>query len=101
MHYTDTNFKTKKALKERVAARLAYLKVEKLAVECGPMTVGAVIANKTRTVGPVTVYNPETLSGEPPTPQDGTVCVGGPHYPSAHTWYAEVTLKNGEVVKVK
>lgn len=35
------------------------------------------------------------------TIKDGTVAVGGPHYPQPHKWYASVTVKNGVVVKVK
>jgi hypothetical protein len=35
-------------------------------------------------------------------PKDnGTEYVEGPHYPAAHKWYAEVTMVNGKVVKVK
>lgn len=33
--------------------------------------------------------------------QNGTEYVEGPHYPKPHTWYAEVTMQNGIVVKVK
>ncbi len=32
---------------------------------------------------------------------NGTEYVEGPHYPQAHTWYAQVTMKEGIVVKVK
>jgi hypothetical protein len=32
---------------------------------------------------------------------DGSVCVEGPHYPAAHSWYAEVTVVNGVVTKIK
>jgi len=32
---------------------------------------------------------------------NGTEYVEGPHYPSAHTWYAEVTVRDGVVVKVR
>lgn len=88
MHYCDKNFKTKKALKDRVAARQAYLTSIGRTPELPP-------------VNPVTVYNPETFSGEPPTPDNGKVCVGGPHYPAPHKWYATVILQNGEVVAVK
>jgi len=66
--YTDTNFKTKKALKEAVAAGQK-----------------------------VTLYAPGL--GTPV--RDGVDCVEGPHYPAPHTWYAEVTMKDGFVVKVK
>ena len=35
-------------------------------------------------------------------PKDnGTQFVSGPHYPAAHKFYAEVTVKDGRVVKVK
>lgn len=35
-------------------------------------------------------------------PKDnGIECVEGPHYPAMHTWYAEVTVKDGLVTKVK
>lgn len=101
MHYCDKNFKTKKALKEAVDARLAFLNAQKLAVATGPMTVGAVLAGGVRSANPVTVYNPESgLGQEAPTPANGKVCVGGPHYPEPHKWYATVTLKDGEVIKV-
>lgn len=32
---------------------------------------------------------------------NGVETVEGPHYPKPHTWYAEVTMENGRVVKVK
>lgn len=102
MHYCDRNFKNKKALKDAVAARLAYLAAQKLAAETGPLTVGALVASNVRPANPVTVYNPEAgMGGERPTPENGTVCVGGPHYPEPHKWYGEVTIKDGEVIKVK
>jgi hypothetical protein len=66
--YTSTNFKTKKALKEAVAAGKQ-----------------------------VTLFAPGI--GSPP--ENGSCCVEGPHFPQAHSWYAEVTVKNGIVVKVK
>lgn len=69
--YTDRNFKTKKALKEAVAAGQQ-----------------------------ITVYQPNDMFGKP-APTEGTVCVEGPHYPQPHSWYASVTLKGGVVVKVK
>jgi hypothetical protein len=67
--YTEENFKSKKALKEAVAAGKE-----------------------------VRVYNPGPF-GEPP--KNGFCAVEGPHYPKAHTWYAQVELKDGKVVKVK
>lgn len=42
------------------------------------------------------VFNPGL--GESPT--EGKCCVEGPHFPKPHRWYAEVTLKNGVIVKV-
>lgn len=44
----------------------------------------------------VTVFSPGL--GSPPT--NGTTSVEGPHYPAPHTWYAQVTIENGKVVKV-
>ena len=47
----------------------------------------------------VTVYQPGPFGGN--EPKDGVVCVEGPHYPEPHRWYAECTLENGYVVKVR
>lgn len=33
--------------------------------------------------------------------RNGTEFLEGPHYPAQHTWYAQVTMQNGLVVKVK
>lgn len=68
MFYTTKNYKTKKQLKDDVAAGK-----------------------------PVHIYAPGL--GNPP--ENGTTAVGGPHYPQPHTWYAEVTVQNGLVIKVK
>ena len=36
------------------------------------------------------------------TPKDnGTEFLSGPHFPAAHSWYAEVTVKDGVITKVK
>ena len=64
--YTQTNFKTKKALKEAVA-----------------------------TGAKVRLYAPGV--GVPK--ENGTEYVEGPH--GVHTWYAQVEMKDGVVVKVK
>jgi len=45
----------------------------------------------------VRIFNP----GPFPTPENGVHCLEGPHFPAAHTWYAEATIKDGLVVKVK
>lgn len=34
-------------------------------------------------------------------PQNGSVALEGPHYPKPHTWYAEGTMVNGRLIKVK
>jgi len=70
MAYTVTNFKTKKQLKEMVAA--------KAEVRCYQPGLGPDLSNYT-----------------------GKVALEGPHYPKAHTWYAEAEMVNGVVVKVK
>ena len=69
MAYVEPNFRTKKALREAVAA-------------------GQV----------VTAYQPGPFG---PTLRDGKNFVEGPHYPAPHTWYAEVELLKGRVVKVR
>ena len=66
--YVEPNFKTKKALKEAVAA-----------------------GDKVR------VYSP----GPFPAKQTGIEFIEGPHYPQPHTWYAEVQVQDGCVVKVR
>lgn len=68
--YTSINFKTKKALKEAIAAGKR-----------------------------VTVYQPGPFGGN--VPQNGTVCLEGPHFPEPHKWYGQAVLENGIVVKVK
>jgi len=70
--YTVTDFKTKKEFK------------------------AAVTAFNSGSGGPVTLYSPGIC--EPKT--DGTEYVEGPHFPKPHTWYAKVTMKDGNVIKV-
>lgn len=45
----------------------------------------------------VTVFAP----GLGEVPVNGTACVEGPHYPKPHTWYGEVTIKDGRVTAVR
>lgn len=71
--YVRTNFKTKKALREAVKAQDP--KVD------------------------LTVFQPGPFGGN--EPRNGTVTLEGPHYPAAHTWYAQAELKDGKIVKVK
>ncbi len=66
--YATTNYKTKKQLKEAVAAGEH-----------------------------VTIFAP----GMGTPKENGREFLEGPHYPAPHTWYAEVTMENGRVVKVK
>jgi hypothetical protein len=35
-----------------------------------------------------------------PVAENGRVTVEGPHYPKPHTWYAQVEVKDRQVVKV-
>jgi hypothetical protein len=75
MAYTIDNFKTTKDLKKAVEqfhAKSLY------PVKCYQSGLGPDLSNYT-----------------------GKVCLEGPHYPKAHTWYAEAELKNGVVIKVK
>lgn len=32
---------------------------------------------------------------------NGTIFLEGPHYPAPHTWYAQGTMENGVLVKIK
>lgn len=34
-------------------------------------------------------------------PRDGTIYIEGPHYPQPHTWYAEGTMRDGKLVRVR
>lgn len=47
----------------------------------------------------VRVFQPGPFGGNIPT--NGTVTLEGPHFPAAHTWYAQATLQDGKVIKVK
>lgn len=66
--YTVTNFKTKKALKEAVAAGRRE--------EIFAPGLGTAKTN-------------------------GSETVEGPHFPAPHTWYAQVEMQDGIIVKVK
>lgn len=68
--YVSPNFKTKKALKEAVAAGQD-----------------------------VSVFQPNDMFGRDCS--NGTFTVEGPHYPKPHTWYGNVIVKDGKVIKVK
>ena len=47
----------------------------------------------------VTYFQPGPFGGN--ETQDGIIYLEGPHYPEAHKWYAQATVANGVVVKVK
>lgn len=47
----------------------------------------------------VTVFQPGPFGGN--VPANGRVFLEGPHFPAAHTWYAQAELKDGKVIKVK
>jgi len=68
--YASFNAKSKKELKEAVAAGRQ-----------------------------ITVFQPNNIFGVKP-PQNGVVSVEGPHFPKPHKWYARATLENGVIVKV-
>lgn len=70
--YTDRNFRTKKAIKEAIAAGQR-----------------------------ITVYQPNGDLTGTVAPRDGTVYLEGPHYPEPHRWYAQGTMKDGVLVAIK
>lgn len=72
MAYVSPNFKTKTTLKRALEA--------KERIKIFDQGIGSVI-------------NYSTFSG--------TVCVEGPHYPQPHKWYAELTVENGKIVRVR
>ena len=81
--YVNPNFKTKKELK------LAVTRLDHGGCpgSCHSCAMGEFID----------VFQP----GLGMVPRDGRVSLEGPHYPAAHTWYAEGTMKNGVLIAVK
>ena len=77
MAYTVINFKTKKALKEAVVNQQQNFYMPEGKIRCYQPGLGPDLSNYT-----------------------GKVFLEGPHYPAAHTWYAEAELKDGIVIKV-
>lgn len=71
MAYTMLNFKTKKALKERVKER------------------------QDKGLEGLRVFQPGPFG---PDVKDGEVTLEGPHYPEPHRWYARATIKDGRIV---
>lgn len=70
--YASLNVKSKKALKEAVAAGQK-----------------------------ITVFQPNGDLFGVGSPKSGNVAVEGPHFPQPHKWYAEVTLVDGFITKVR
>lgn len=81
--YTSKNFKTKKELKDAVAA------YNTISPQDGQRMGRA-----------VTYYQPNDM-GFAPLTMDGTVYLEGPHYPQPHKWYAQAEVESGVIVKVK
>lgn len=71
MAYANVNFPTKKALRE--------------AVKAGTGDLGAY---------QLTPIGRDVLT-------DGIQFLEGPHHPKPHSWYAQVEMKDGKIVKVK
>ena len=93
MSYVEPNFKTKKALREALAARAAWEQLR----ATGPMTIGAVLAAKTPEPPRIRVFQP----GLGEVPVDGVVYLEGPHFPEPHRWYARGVMRGGVLVSVK
>ena len=91
--YTEKNFRSKKELKEAVAAY-------NLAVVTGIFAQDAKTGEPVLLTPPaVRYYQPGPFGGNEPA--NGTFCCEGPHYPEPHRWYATCTAKDGVIVKVK
>lgn len=69
--YTSKNFKTKKAVKDAIAAGER-----------------------------ITVFQPGPFGGNEPKDMD-YVALEGPHYPEPHRWYGSGVVKDGVLVSIK
>lgn len=47
----------------------------------------------------VTIFQPGPFGGN--ELKNGSFAVEGPHYPEPHKWYAQVTVTDGKITKVK
>src|SRR5688572_15999683 len=99
MAYVNPNFKTKKALKEAVAARVAF---DALTLE----ERGLQRLNDSQQVGTLMGFSsvPREVEVFQPglgtVPQNGTISLEGPHFPEPHRWYGTGHMKDGKLVKV-
>jgi hypothetical protein len=115
--YTIKNFKSKKELKLAVAKYMGWLEAIKDPQNQQDLADGVpilVYEEKAKPCGtyrhmaksmptPIRIFQYNDIFGNPKAAPDytGTAALEGPHYPEAHRWYAEATLVNGIVVKVK
>jgi hypothetical protein len=69
--YTERNFRTKKELK-----------------------------NAIKEGKPVFYFQPNADITGREAPLNGIVYLEGPHYPAAHTWYAQAEARDGRIVRI-
>jgi hypothetical protein len=86
--YTEINFKTKKALREAVKRGE---QVEVFYPDPRPL----------RGLSRGHASGGSTRLRWLPASRDGHVSLEGPHFPAAHTWYAQAEIEDGVIVKVR
>lgn len=97
--YCNTNFKTKKALKEAVAKRNQWLAdIESQYNEGNTLTVEALEEGPSSRHPDLGIHQPGPFGGREPA--NGWVALEGPHYPAPHSWYARARVEDGVIVKV-
>lgn len=85
--YSVINFKTKKALREAAARRMAWLSL-------------TLDARELEQEPPqITFFQPNNMFGVFPC-TNGIETIEGPHNPKPHMWAARCEIVDGEVVKV-
>jgi hypothetical protein len=47
----------------------------------------------------IAYFQPGPFGGNEPT--NGSIFIEGPHFPEPHRWYAQATVKDGRIIKVK
>ncbi len=99
MAYTVYNFKAKKQLKEAFKewkdnqAAYEHLPDEHRASAVQNNFVAAPLLLQRR----LKVYQPGPFG---PDVKDGRTAIEGPHFPQMHTWYADVEVRAGHIVKI-